>query len=113
MKDTLNVNNFPAVALHGGIEQRMRELALLQFKRHEAQILVATDIASRGLDVSGIAHVINVDLPRQFEDYVHRIGRTGRAGASGRATSFWTDRDSYVVSWGQTGLGFSREISFG
>jgi len=98
VKDTLNVNNFPAVALHGGIEQRMRELALLQFKRHEAQILVATDIASRGLDVSGIAHVINVDLPRQFEDYVHRIGRTGRAGASGRATSFWTDRDSYVVA---------------
>mmetsp|Transcript_10958 Transcript_10958/g.22807 ORF Transcript_10958/g.22807 Transcript_10958/m.22807 type:complete len:289 (+) Transcript_10958:3-869(+) len=98
IRDTLNANNFPAVALHGGIEQRGREAALLQFKKGHAQILVATDIASRGLDVSGIAHVINMDLPRQFEDYVHRIGRTGRAGASGRATSFYTDRDSYVVA---------------
>jgi len=98
VKDTLNVNNFSAVALHGGIEQRMREAALIQFRKGHAQILVATDIASRGLDVSGIAHVINMDLPRQFEDYVHRIGRTGRAGMSGRATSFYTDRDSYVVA---------------
>ena len=98
VKDTLNCNNFPAVALHGGIEQRFRESSLLQFRNGNAQILVATDIASRGLDVSGIAHVVTLDLPRQFEDYVHRIGRTGRAGASGRATSFYTDRDSYVVS---------------
>ena len=98
VKETLNVNNFSAVALHGGIEQRGREAALLQFRKGHAQILVATDIASRGLDVSGIAHVINMDLPRQFEDYVHRIGRTGRAGASGRATSFYTDRDSYVIA---------------
>ena len=56
------------------------------------------DVASRGLDVTGIAHVINLDLPRQFEDYVHRIGRTGRAGSTGRATSFYTDRDSFLVA---------------
>lgn len=56
------------------------------------------DVASRGLDVTGIAHVINLDLPRQFEDYVHRIGRTGRAGTTGRATSFYTDRDSFLVA---------------
>jgi ATP-dependent RNA helicase DDX5/DBP2 len=98
VKDTLNVNQFSAVALHGGRDQREREAALLQFRKGIAKILVATDIASRGLDVSGIAHVINMDLPRQFEDYVHRIGRTGRAGNTGRATSMYTDRDSYVVA---------------
>ena len=59
---------------------------------------VLQDVASRGLDVTGIAHVINLDLPRQFEDYVHRIGRTGRAGTTGRATSFYTDRDSFLVA---------------
>ena len=96
--EALNANGLAAVRLHGGRDQREREYSLQQFKNGKAQILVATDIASRGLDVSGVKHVINMDLPRQFEDYVHRIGRTGRAGASGRATSFYTDRDSYVVT---------------
>jgi ATP-dependent RNA helicase DDX5/DBP2 len=60
--------------------------------------LVATDVASRGLDVKGISLVVNMDLPRSFEDYVHRIGRTGRAGVQGRSTSFYTDRDSFIVA---------------
>jgi ERCC4-related helicase len=64
----------------------------------QVRVLVATDVASRGLDISGIGHVINMDLPRTFEDYVHRIGRTGRAGTKGRATSFHTDRDAFLVS---------------
>lgn len=59
---------------------------------------MATDVASRGLDVKGIALVVNMDLPRSFEDYVHRIGRTGRAGVQGRSTSFYTDRDSFIVA---------------
>jgi ATP-dependent RNA helicase DDX5/DBP2 len=67
------------------------------------------DVASRGLDVTGIAHVINLDLPRQFEDYVHRIGRTGRAGSTGRATSFYTDRDSFLVA--QVGGAASLHLS--
>jgi superfamily II DNA/RNA helicase len=58
------------------------------------RVLVATDVAARGLDVDGITHVINYDLPRQAEDYVHRIGRTGRAGRSGIAISFANDRDA-------------------
>jgi ATP-dependent RNA helicase DDX5/DBP2 len=78
--------------------QNEREGALRDFRQGRINVLVATDVASRGLDVSGIAHVINLDLPRSFEDYVHRIGRTGRAGTTGRATSFYTDRDSFLVA---------------
>jgi len=96
--ELLTAEGIPAVALHGGRSQGEREAALRDFRKATVPVLVATDVASRGLDVSGIGHVINLDLPRAFEDYVHRIGRTGRAGASGRATSFYTDRDSFIVS---------------
>lgn len=89
---------FGAAALHGGRSQHEREGALQDFTRGVTPILVATDVASRGLDVKNVAHVINLDLPRALEDYVHRIGRTGRAGATGRATSFYTDRDSFIVA---------------
>lgn len=87
-----------ATALHGGRSQNEREAALRDFRRGPTSILVATDVASRGLDVNGVAHVINLDLPKTMEDYVHRIGRTGRAGSTGQATSFYTDRDMYLVA---------------
>ncbi|KAL3328155.1 hypothetical protein AABB24_035676 [Solanum stoloniferum] len=87
-----------ATALHGGRSQNEREAALRDFRHGPINILVATDVASRGLDVTGVAHVINLDLPKTMEDYVHRIGRTGRAGSTGRATSFYTDRDMYLVA---------------
>jgi ATP-dependent RNA helicase DDX5/DBP2 len=96
--ELLTAEGVPAVALHGGRSQGEREGALRDFSTGRVPVLVATDVASRGLDVKGIAHVVNMDLPKAFEDYVHRIGRTGRAGATGRATSFYTDRDSYVVA---------------
>jgi len=96
--DALCQEGIPATALHGGRSQGEREAALSDFRKAITTVLVATDVASRGLDVTGIAHVINLDLPRSFEDYVHRIGRTGRAGTTGRATSFFTDRDSFLVA---------------
>ncbi len=77
-----------AAALHGDMNQRERNRTLAELKRGSVRTLVATDVAARGIDVPGLSHVINFDLPRQAEDYVHRIGRTGRAGASGVAVSF-------------------------
>jgi superfamily II DNA/RNA helicase len=76
-----------AAALHGDMNQYERTRTLQDMRRGGVRTLVATDVAARGLDVAGITHVINFDLPRQAEDYVHRIGRTGRAGATGIAVS--------------------------
>ncbi|HET9844084.1 MAG TPA: DEAD/DEAH box helicase [Gammaproteobacteria bacterium] len=83
----LNQNNIRALAIHGNISQLQRVNALESFKQGKIQILVATDIASRGIDIAGLSQVINFDLPNVPEDYVHRIGRTGRAGSSGQAIS--------------------------
>lgn len=81
------------VALHGDLQQKVRTRMLNRLRRGEARVLVATDVAARGIDVPAISHVFNFDLPRNAEDYVHRIGRTGRAGASGIAISFVGRRD--------------------
>ncbi len=75
-------------ALHGDMNQGARNRTIADMRRGKVRLLVATDVAARGLDVTGVSHVINFDLPRFAEDYVHRIGRTGRAGASGIAISF-------------------------
>ena len=77
-----------AAAIHGNKSQNVRQRTLDAFKSNRPPVLVATDIAARGLDVDGISHVINYELPEVPEIYVHRIGRTGRAGATGIATSF-------------------------
>ena len=84
----LDTGGIRVSALHGNKSQPARQKALEQFRSGRARVLVATDIAARGIDVAGISHVINFDLPAQAEDYVHRIGRTARAGASGVAISF-------------------------
>ena len=83
----------PAAALHGNKSQGARTRALAEFKSAKTPVLVATDIAARGLDVEDISHVINYDLTHEPETYVHRIGRTGRAGATGTAMSFCTSED--------------------
>ena len=87
----LGGNGIAANAIHGNKSQANRERALAQFKSGEVTVLIATDIAARGIDVSGVSHVVNFELPNVPEQYVHRIGRTARAGASGIAISFCAD----------------------
>jgi ATP-dependent RNA helicase RhlE len=88
LSEQLSRSGIDATAIHGNKSQNARERALDAFRRGVTRVLVATDVAARGIDVEGISHVINFDLPNVAENYVHRIGRTGRAGAAGRAISF-------------------------
>ncbi|CAL1359236.1 unnamed protein product [Linum trigynum] len=86
-------SGLPAIAIHGDKVQMERERALRSFKAGVTPILVATDVASRGLDIPNVSHVINYDMPKDIDDYVHRIGRTGRAGKSGLATAFFSEQN--------------------
>lgn len=88
LANLLKDRGFKAESIHGDKNQVARQRALKTFKDGKTQILVATDVAARGLDISGVSHVINFDLPATYEDYVHRIGRTGRAGKKGKAFTF-------------------------
>jgi superfamily II DNA/RNA helicase len=88
LAEDLVKRGFAAEAIHGNKSQGQRMKALKYFKEHHIKILVATDVAARGLDISGISHVINFDIPATYEDYVHRIGRTGRGGMKGIALTF-------------------------
>jgi superfamily II DNA/RNA helicase len=89
----LTAQGHSAAALHGDMNQNARNRTIMNMRRGKIRLLVATDVAARGLDVTGITHVINYDLPKNAEDYVHRIGRTGRAGATGIAISFASGRE--------------------
>ncbi len=86
--ETLNAENVGAAALHGNLSQNARQRALDQFKSGRVRVLVATDLAARGIDVAGISHVFNYELPNEPESYIHRIGRTARNGAKGQAVAF-------------------------
>jgi ATP-dependent RNA helicase RhlE len=90
--------NIRAAVIHGDRSQPQRIAALEAFRRGQSRVLVATDIAARGIDVEGISHVVNYDAPMQPEDYVHRIGRTGRAHAAGQAYTFVSPTDEGMVS---------------
>lgn len=98
LSDRLNRRGMNAEPIHGGRSQFHREQILDAFRRSRINILVATDIASRGLDVSDIKHVINFDYPNTTEDYVHRIGRTGRSKSNGTAYTLFTEENSAHAS---------------
>jgi superfamily II DNA/RNA helicase len=97
ISDLLSESGFASDALHGDMQQGQRNRALQRLREGRTKVLVATDVAARGIDVASISHVINFDLPRQAEDYVHRIGRTGRAGRTGIAVSFAGMREGGLV----------------
>lgn len=87
-----------STSIHGDRLQREREEALRDFRSGKRKVLVATNVAARGLDIKGVTHVINYDLPSEIADYVHRIGRTGRVGNRGKATSFYDpEKDSNLA----------------
>ncbi|GHU06915.1 hypothetical protein FACS189431_0610 [Alphaproteobacteria bacterium] len=88
LSDNLSKQGITSVAIHGNKSQSQRQRALKDFKDNSARVMVATDVAARGLDIPNVTHVINFDQPATYEDYIHRIGRTGRAGASGKALTF-------------------------
>jgi superfamily II DNA/RNA helicase len=88
LSDALNGEGLSTAAIHGNKSQSQRERALRSFKNGEVNVLIATDVAARGLDVPNVTHVINFDQPQTYDDYVHRIGRTGRAGKAGKALTF-------------------------
>jgi superfamily II DNA/RNA helicase len=97
LADQLSAQGHSVAALHGDMSQRERNRTLVNMRNGNVRILVATDVAARGLDVRGVSHVINFDLPKFAEDYVHRIGRTGRGGSSGIAISFASNRDAQML----------------
>jgi superfamily II DNA/RNA helicase len=88
LSDHLDNSGIASIAIHGNKNQSQRARALKQFKDGRVRVMVATDVAARGLDIPNVSHVINFDTPQNYEDYIHRIGRTGRAGAPGHAHTF-------------------------
>jgi superfamily II DNA/RNA helicase len=106
--DDLAERGFSAAAIHGDLSQVLREKALKRFRSGGVDVLVATDVAARGIDVEGVSHVINYECPDDDKTYVHRIGRTGRAGASGVAITFvdWADATRWKVINNTLGLPF-------
>jgi ATP-dependent RNA helicase DeaD len=93
LDEALNKRGYSARGLHGDLNQARRDRVMGQFKNKQIEILIATDVASRGLDISGVTHVFNFDIPQDPESYVHRVGRTGRAGNAGLAVTFITPRE--------------------
>jgi ATP-dependent RNA helicase DeaD len=97
LAEKLRARGFSATAINGDVAQPVRERTVQQLRSGELDVLVATDVAARGLDVERVSHVVNYDIPTDTESYVHRIGRTGRAGRSGDAISFVTPRERYLL----------------
>jgi ATP-dependent RNA helicase DeaD len=97
LTETLNARGYQAEALHGGLNQAQRDRVMKKFRAHTADLLIATDVAARGLDVRHVSHVFNYDVPSAAEAYVHRIGRTGRAGDEGVAITLAEPREHHLL----------------
>src|SRR5262249_24581272 len=98
LQRSLSRHGLDAAALHGDMSQPKRTETLDRFRNGEIHLLVASDVAARGLDIQGLSHVFNFDVPYHAEDYVHRIGRTGRAGKAGRAFTLAAPEDGKAVA---------------
>jgi ATP-dependent RNA helicase DeaD len=97
LMETLNAHGYRAEALHGGMMQRQRDAVMGRVRARQTDLLIATDVAARGLDIEHVSHVVNYDLPAEAESYIHRIGRTGRAGREGTAISFAEPREHRLL----------------
>ena len=95
--ETLNAHGYRAEALHGGMQQRQRDAVMNRVRSDKTDLLIATDVAARGLDIEHVSHVVNYDLPADAESYVHRIGRTGRAGRDGTAITLAEPREHRLL----------------
>jgi superfamily II DNA/RNA helicase len=112
LADDLDARGFAAAAVHGDLGQGAREQALRAFRAGKVDVLVATDVAARGIDVEGVTHVVNYECPDDGKTYLHRIGRTGRAGASGVAVTFvdWDDLHRWSLINRDLGLSFDEPL---
>ncbi|HBD23542.1 MAG TPA: ATP-dependent RNA helicase DbpA [Oceanospirillaceae bacterium] len=107
LADQLNAHGFSAAALHGDLEQKQRDQTLARFANYSMSILVATDVAARGLDITALDLVINYQIARELEVHTHRVGRTGRAGASGLACSLYSQQEAYKLELLENYLGYA------
>ncbi|MEE9446717.1 MAG: ATP-dependent RNA helicase DbpA [Arenicellales bacterium] len=105
--DELDAQGFSAMALHGDLEQRDRDQTLLKFSNKSLSVLVATDVAARGLDIADLDLVINYEIARDIEVHIHRVGRTGRAGNKGQAFTLYTKKEEYKVAQLENELGYN------
>ncbi|MBB6695084.1 DEAD/DEAH box helicase, partial [Cohnella xylanilytica] len=109
LNEALQAAGYASDELHGDLSQAKREQVMKRFREAKLQLLVATDIAARGLDVEGVTHVYNYDIPHDVESYIHRIGRTGRAGESGMAITFVAPKDRPELAKIESGIGMGIE----
>jgi len=110
ISEDLEKDGMSATAIHGDLRQRSREAIIRKLRSNRIQVLVATDVAARGIDIPGLSHVINYDIPRTAEDYTHRIGRTGRAGLTGTAITFVSRSERHKLRFIEKDLGHAIEV---
>jgi len=109
LEESMHSKGYNCKKLHSDILQSKREKVMKSFRSGDIQYLIATDVASRGLDISGVDHIYNYDMPENAESYIHRIGRTGRAGENGYTCLFAAKKDMEILSEIESHIGFKIE----